>query len=74
MCYNFKKVPIEGYTHVYKHEFDTPWGEHRVDYVHGYVRETLEELDDVTEGAYEFDKTTHKHLGIAKIKIEMLDN
>lgn len=74
MSYN--KFPIEGYTHVYKTEYTTtnPYNPRKVEYKNGVVRETLEELDNATCGRFEYDCTTHKHLGVAKIKIELLED
>ena len=71
MC-DFKKVPIEGYTHVYRHDWESVTRGQQTEYVHGAVRETLDELNDVA-WCYEYPITTHKHVGVAKIKIELIE-
>lgn len=71
---SYKKIPIEGYTHVYKHEYTTLDSRHNIEYKNGIVCETLEELNNATWGRFEYDCTTHKHLGVAKIKIELLED
>lgn len=51
-----------------------PDGRHNIEYKNGVVCETLEELDNATWGRFEYDCTTHKHLGVAKIKIELMED
>lgn len=69
---NFKKVPIEGYTHIYQHDWGDALGRHHTEFAHGVVCETMEELNNLA-WCYEYDKVAYKHIGLAKVKIELLD-
>lgn len=55
--------PICGYTRMYLHEYDTPWGEHRREILHGDIRREISDLPSHME----YDNVAHKYLGVSMI-------
>lgn len=55
--------PICGYTRMYLHEYNTPWGEHRKEVVHGDICRWIGDLPDHME----YSAADYKYLGVSMI-------
>ncbi len=59
--------PSNGYANVYEHTFKDVTGNIHKEHLLGQICENKNEVPKY----YEYDRVTHKHMGVAKVTIEL---
>lgn len=64
-----KQIPTKGYCNVYEYTYKDVLDNEHKEYLFGRIHKNKEDLPN----SHEYDCVAHKHIGIAKITIEIMN-